>query len=99
MWLLLSLISEYPTYLHTHRYKKENEMGTKYTDFGASLEVLGVKNQTANAGNLRDMGSVPGSRTSPGRGHGNPLEYSCLENSVDTGAWWPIVHGVAKSQT
>ena len=46
-----------------------------------------VKNQTANAGNLRDMGSVPGSRTSPGRGHGNPLEYSCLENPMDRGAW------------
>ena len=41
-------------------YKKENEMGTKYTDFGASQEVLGVKNQTANAGNVRNMGSIPG---------------------------------------
>ena len=46
-----------------------------------------VKNQAANAGNLRDMGSVPGSRRSPGRGHGNPLQYSCLENPMDGGAW------------
>ena len=58
-----------------------------------------VKNQAANAGNLRDMGSVPGSRRSPGRGHGNPLEYSCLENPMDRGAWRAMVHRVTKSQT
>ena len=58
-----------------------------------------VKNQAANAGNLRDMGSVPGSRRSPGRGHGNPLEYSCLENPMDRGAWRAMVHRVARNQT
>ena len=41
----------------------------------------------------------PGSRTSPGEGNGNPLQYSCLENSLDRGAWWAIVHGVTKSWT
>ena len=41
--------------------------------------------------------SIPGSRRSPGEGNGNPLQYSCLENSTDGGAWWAIVHGVAKS--
>ena len=44
----------------------------------------------------QDTSSVPGSRISPGRGHGNPLQYSCLENPMDRGAWQAIVHGVAK---
>ena len=47
----------------------------------------------------RDAGSIPGPRRSPGGGHGNPLQYSWLENPVDRGAWWAVVHGVAKSQT
>ena len=55
-----------------------------------------VKNPPANAG---DAGSIPGSGRSPGGGNGNPLQYSCLENSMDTGTWWATVHGVAKSQT
>ena len=46
-----------------------------------------------------DLGSIPGSRRSPGEGNGNPLQYSCLENPMDRGAWWATVHGVAKSQT
>ena len=58
-----------------------------------------VKNPSASAGDLRDMGSIPGLRKSPGGGHDNPLQYSCLENSVDRGGWWAIVHGVTKSQT
>ena len=45
------------------------------------------------------MGLIPGSGRSPGGGNGNPLQYSCLENSMDRGAWWATVHGVAKSQT
>ena len=45
------------------------------------------------------MGSIPGSGRYPGEGNGNPLQYSCLENSMDSGAWGAIVHGVAKSQT
>ena len=49
--------------------------------------TLVVKNSPANAGDLRDVGSVPGSGRSPGEGHGNPLQYSCLENPVDRGAW------------
>ena len=54
------------------------------------------KESACNAG---DMGSVPGSRRSPGEGTGNPFQYSCLENSLDRGAWRVTVHGVAKSQT
>ena len=49
--------------------------------------------------NEGDLGSIPGSRRSPGKGNGNPLQYSCLENSMDRGAWWATVHGVTKSQT
>ena len=45
-----------------------------------------------------DLGSIPGLGRSPGEGNGNPLQYSCLENFMDTGAWWAAVHGVAKSQ-
>ena len=58
-----------------------------------------VKNQPANAGDTGDMGSIPGSGRSPGGGNGNALQYSCLENPMDRGAWWATVHGVAKSQT
>ena len=58
-----------------------------------------VKNLPANAGDIRDAGSIPGLGRSPGEGHGNPLQYSCLENPMDRGAWWAVVHRVAKSQT
>ena len=55
-----------------------------------------VKESACNAG---DPGSFPGSGRSPGEGNGNPLQYSCLENPIDGGAWWATVHGIAKSQT
>ena len=67
-----------------------------YTYCQASQVVLVVKNLPANAGDIRDVGSTPGSGRSPGRGHGNPLQYSCLENLMDRGAWWATVHGVAE---
>ena len=54
-----------------------------------------VKNPPANAG---DMGSIPGSGRSPGGGNGNLLQYSCLGNPMDRGAWWVTVHGVIESQ-
>ena len=53
----------------------------------------------ASACNAEDLGSIPGLGRSLGEGHGNPLQYSCLENSTDTGAWWATDHGVAKSDT
>ena len=61
--------------------------------------VLVVKNPPANAGDVRNAGSVLGSERSPGGGHGNPLQYSCLENPMDRGAWQAIVRRDAQSQT
>ena len=58
-----------------------------------------IKNPPANAGDIRDMGSVSGLERSPGGGHGNPLQYSCLGNHMDRGAWWATVHRVTKSGT
>ena len=55
-----------------------------------------VKNPPANAGDTRDMDSIPGSGRSPEEGNGNPLQYSCLENPIDRGAWQAVVHGVAR---
>ena len=63
---------------------------------GASQVALMVKNLLANAGDLRDAGSIPGSGRSPGEGHGNPLQYSCLENPMDRGGWQATAYGVAK---
>ena len=57
-----------------------------------------VKNTPASAGDIRDAGSIPGSGRFPGEGHGNPLQYSCLEGAMDRGAWQAAVHGVAQSQ-
>ena len=65
----------------------------------ASQVALVLKNPPAHAGDVRDMDSIPGSGRSPGGSHGNPLQYSCLENPVDRGAWWAIVHSVSNSQT
>ena len=57
-----------------------------------------VKNPPTREGDARDEGLIPGSGRSPGGGHGDPLQYSCLENPTDSGAWQATVHGVTKSQ-
>ena len=66
---------------------------------GPSQVVLVVKNLSANAGHVRDVGSIPGSGRFPGGGHGNPLQYSCLENLMDRAVWQATVHSVVKSRT
>ena len=66
---------------------------------GPSQVVLVVKNPPARAGEVRDVGSIPGLGRSPGEGNSNSLQYSCLENSIDRGAWQIMVYGVAKNQT
>ena len=69
-----------------------------YITTWASQVAIVVKNLSANAGDVRDVGSIPGSGRSPGGGYGNPLQYSCLGDPMDRGAWWLTVHRVAKSR-
>ena len=63
------------------------------------MNFLGGSDSKESACNAGDPGLIPGSGRSPGEGNGNPFQYSFLENFMDTGAWWVIVHGVAKSWT
>ena len=64
-----------------------------------SLASLDGSDGKESACNAEGLGSIPGLGRSPREGNGNPLQYSCLENPMDRGAWWATVHGVAKSQT
>ena len=64
----------------------------------ASQLALVVKNPPANAGDIRNVGSIPGLEDALKGGHGNPLQYSCLENPINRGAWWATVHGVAMNR-
>ena len=66
---------------------------------GLSHNLPGGSDGKASAYNAGDLGSIPGLGRSPGEGNGTPLQYSCLENPMDRGAWWATVHGVAKNQT
>ena len=61
--------------------------------------MLVVKNLPANSGDIRDAGLIPGLGRSPGVGNGNPFQFSCLENTMDRGAWWATVQGVSKNRT
>ena len=70
-----------------------------YMQLGASQVALVAMNPLANAGDIRDTGSIPGSGRSLEEGHGNPLQFSCRENPVDRGAWQATVHGVAELDT
>ena len=92
--------SEVNLYIHVKIYQI---VYLKYVqsnvNYRGSQVVPVVKNLPANAGDTRDTGSIPGLGRSPGGGNGNPLQYSCLENPMDRGAWWATVHGVTKSQT
>ena len=74
--------------------RKKQESYTKEGFTGGAA----VKNLLANAGDAGALGSIPGLGRSPGGGNGNPLQYSCLGNPTDRGAWEPSVHGVAKSR-
>ena len=64
-----------------------------------SLGFPGTSDSKGSAHNAGDQGSIPGLGRSPGEGNGNPLQCSCLENSMDGGAWWATVHGITKSRT
>ena len=76
--------------------RRSKRKGYVYT---FSLGFPGGSEVKASAYDARDLGLTPGSGRSPGEGNGNPLQYFCLENPMDGGAWWATVHGVAKSQT
>ena len=65
----------------------------------ASQVALVEKNLPASVGDVRDLGLIPGLERSPGGGHGNSLQCSCLKNPMDRGAWWATVHRVAKCRT
>ena len=65
----------------------------------ASLVALALKSLPASTEDLRDADTISGWGRSPGEEHGNPLQYSCLENPMDRGAWWATVHGIAQSWT
>ena len=65
----------------------------------SSLGLKGLPESTESGRDAGDLGSIPGSGRSPGEGHGNPLQYPCLENSMDRGAWWAPAQGLAKIQT
>ena len=75
-----------------------SKVSTVVPFYGASPVAQLVVNPQANAGNARDVGSIPESGRFPGKGNGNPLQYSYLENAVDRGAWQATVPGVAKNQ-
>ena len=76
-----------------------DEQSLVYSWTGASQEALVVKNLHTDAGDIRDVGSIPGSGRSPGGERGNPLQYSCLGNPMDRGTCGATIHGVAKSRT
>ena len=83
-------------FLNCFRISVLQDMQSCYSRIISSTGGSEVKVSASNAGN---PGSIPGSGRSPGEGNGNPLQYSCLENPMDRGAWRATVHGVSKSQT
>ena len=90
VWPLLSQVKEVSLYVST------GEMWEQNVACGGLSQCLSGRESTCNAG---DVGSISGSGRSSREGNGTPLQYSCLENPTDRGAWWTAVHGVAKSQT
>ena len=93
-----------PGCLELHNKGKRNSVDSYkgfglYSSWHSSQVVLGVKNLHANAGDVRDAVSIPGSGRSPGKGNDNLLQYSCLENPMDRVAWWSTVQRVTRSQT
>ena len=90
-WLLLN---HWRTEFYSKCLSQSSRIMTK-----ASQVTLVVNNSPANAGDIRDTNLIPGLGRSPGGRHGHPLQYSCLENPMDRGAWRATVHGVTKSQT
>ena len=95
IWLFLQSLEFSVLFFLNGQTQSGNKSPERFVGFPAGT----VKNPPANAGDIRDVGSTPGSERSPGRRNGNPLQYSCLENPMVRGAWWATVHGVAKHWT
>ena len=76
-----------------------HSFGSDYERFKGFPGGTSCKEPAANAGDIRDAGSIPGSGISPGEGNGYHLQYTCLENPMDRGAWWTTIHKAAKNQT
>ena len=74
-------------------------LSTMFSRFIHTVNFPSGSDDKESAYNTGDLGLIPGLGRSPGGQHGNPLQYSCLETPMDRGAWWAIVHGVAKSRT
>ena len=102
---LSQYFSTYRNYnsVESNQNSNENQCTLKKTKgdrvVNIPLDGLSGKESACNAGDTGDVGSIPGLGRSPREGNGNPLQYSCLENPMDRGAWRTKVHGVAKSQT
>ena len=85
--------------MNWHFTKGNIQIANKCFKRWASQVALVVKNTPADEGGIKDTGSIPGSGRSPGIGNGYPLQYSCLENTMDGGVWQAMVHGISKSDT
>ena len=98
MSFILNWVKDQLTSLNGYRLQK-NSSRTNISPIWGLLHFPGGSEGKASACDAEDPGSIPGLGRSPGEGNGNPLQYSCLENPMDRGAWRTTVHGVAKSQT
>ena len=104
---LLSHFSHVQLYVtpRTAAYQAPPSMGFSRQEYWSGVPLpspLGGasgKQSSCKTGDTRDMGSIPGSGRYPGEGNGNPLQYSCLENSMGRRGWWATIHGAAKNQT
>ena len=96
--MLSSLVPDPPLFSPAMLSNYQGTSQLAYTVADLPPVALVVKNPPANAGDMRDTVSMPGSERSPGERNGNPLQCPCLENPMDRGAWQATVHGVAKSQ-
>ena len=91
--------SEYSHYTVTMKQREKLNSCLKYSLGGAFPGGAALKNSPAIQKMQETWVSIPGSRRSPGGGHGNPLQCTCLENPMDRGAWWAVVYGVTQSRT
>ena len=111
---LMTLISAFPVLVslfflacctdQDHQYNVDRNSNSRYSYLvpdlkGKAIQVVSQSIAFVSAWNVGDPGSIPGLGRSPGERNGNPLQYSCLENPMEGGAWWATVHGVAKSRT